>query len=380
MNNITVLTYILTALAVVIVTYWGIKSKKSSIMLNLFRVFTLVGVIASITMGVSAKELRDEQEHFSNLLSGIVTKHEIAFGEKFIPEVNTDELIITNYKEKSYDEVGVYNLNVFMTAKEKYEYIVTYEITVKDTIAPIISGLEQEYTITEGDSFAFENLGGIVTENTKEIVPLVFEGDFDSNTPGTYAITASATDASKNRSEYVFSVIVKNKPVIIEQQSSRSVSATSNYQSASNSQSSGLGYYESMLQEVLNKLPEPITRGLAGISIVNGTVGGYAGMTYINSMTVEIANGFSDSTFRGTVAHELGHIYHLRTGLDLTQEWIDIYNAEWANTNHYGASNAREAFACTISVMFQQSNYHYRSASEVPMSVEYIQRHLNSGY
>lgn len=136
---------------------------------------------------------------------------------------------------------------------------------------------------------------------------------------------------------------------------------------------------EGWMWQLINSYPEPARRGLKGARIVDSLGGNYAGMTYTADMRIEIANWIKDNTFRGTVAHEIGHIYHLRTGLDQTQEWIDIYNAEWAGKGYYGSNNPMEAFADTFKSIYEPGSWGARPTSQIPRSVSFMKKHLNSG-
>lgn len=131
--------------------------------------------------------------------------------------------------------------------------------------------------------------------------------------------------------------------------------------------------------DLIYSYPEPARRGLQGATIVSSLGGNYAGMTYVSEMRFEVANWIKDNTFRGTVAHELGHIYHIRTGADETAEWQEIYRAEWASSGHYGGNNAKEAFAETFKSMYEPGSYNARSTSSIPRSVQFMRNLIASG-
>lgn len=137
---------------------------------------------------------------------------------------------------------------------------------------------------------------------------------------------------------------------------------------------------EDWMWDLIWSHPEPIRRGLKGASLVDSLGGNYAGFTYPETMTISIANWIKDSTFRATVSHELGHIYHVRTGLNRTPEWQRIYREEWAGRGHYGSSNDMEAFAETVKAIYAPGSYNAVPQSQIPQSVAYIKKFVDLGH
>lgn len=85
-------------------------------------------------------------------------------------------------------------------------------ITVIDKSAPKIKILKKATTITEGDEFNIDKCFQVEDNVTKEPDIQIENGGFDSNKPGSYKITVTATDEAGNVTSATFKVTVDKKP------------------------------------------------------------------------------------------------------------------------------------------------------------------------
>lgn len=80
-----------------------------------------------------------------------------------------------------------------------------------DTEPPVITGV-QDQTVSVGDSISYKK-GVTVTDNLDQNVQLeVDTSQVDLNTPGTYTVTYTATDASGNKAAATAKITVEEKP------------------------------------------------------------------------------------------------------------------------------------------------------------------------
>ena len=85
-------------------------------------------------------------------------------------------------------------------------------VTVIDKSAPKIKILKKATTITEGDEFNIDKCFQVEDNVTKEPDIQIENGGFDSNKPGSYKITVTATDEAGNVTSATFKVTVDKEP------------------------------------------------------------------------------------------------------------------------------------------------------------------------
>ncbi len=157
-------------------------------------------------------------------ISGATNKT-IKIGTSFDPKAgvtandNVDGDITKNIKIKgsvNTKKAGNYTLTYTVSDKAKNTTTVKRTITVKDHIAPVISGV-QDTKILVGDEFdvlkgitAFDNNDGNITSSIK------VEGSVNTNKAGTYKVTYSVADTAGNIAKAIrkITVIDNVKPVI----------------------------------------------------------------------------------------------------------------------------------------------------------------------
>ena len=383
-----VIALTLGMLAALGIGFGSIKRKNKKLKITVSVLFTIL-LVANI---IQIQKVQAEVEHmkfieqkekfYSTYFENLETKLEVEHGEEV--EFDVGELEVVNEVEVDTKELGTHEVELELKDEDDYELVKEYTVIVKDTKAPVISG-HKNHTIIEGDSVDYKKGVKAVDEVDGE-VKVKFSGDVDTNKPGTYEVKITAEDKSGNKATEKLTVTVKAKPKPKPQPKpqapSNTGSGSSNTGSSQSSQPkpSNSGYRrEAWMWQLINSYPEPARRGLKGATIVDSLGGNYAGMTYSSSMTIKVANWIKDNTFRGSVAHEIGHIYHLRTGADQTAEWREIYQAEWAGKGHYGSNNVMEAFAETFKTMHEPGSWNARPASQIPRSIQYMRNLINSG-
>lgn len=82
-----------------------------------------------------------------------------------------------------------------------------------DTTAPVLEGIE-DYEVGEGDEVDYKE-PVTVSDNFDEEVEILFEGEVDFDTPGTYVIRVSAKDSSNNSIEDEITITVEEKVVYV---------------------------------------------------------------------------------------------------------------------------------------------------------------------
>lgn len=138
-----------------------------------------------------------------------------------------NNLVLTNVNEEN------------TTTKMQNDVVNTYKLKVNvfDDVKPIIETSQGEDTITEGDDFDEEAYFTSAMDNVDGELTHVTSSDVDSETPGTYTITYSATDSAGNVGSASVSITVEEKeePVQVATPSSRYANAGSNSVSVSGS-------------------------------------------------------------------------------------------------------------------------------------------------
>lgn len=122
--------------------------------------------------------------------------------EEFVKEITDETDCIVEYvQEPAWEETGIQTVSLTVTDEggNCIQKDAVLEI-MADTAPPVISGVK-EITITEGDSFSYEE-GVTVKDNCDEHVPLaVDDSSADTDVPGDYEIIYSAEDEAGNRAE-----------------------------------------------------------------------------------------------------------------------------------------------------------------------------------
>lgn len=112
------------------------------------------------------------------------------------------------------DKVGVKKIILNVEDFFKRNKTVSYEVEIKDTIAPKIE-YEKELSTTEGEEIDLLKDVKATDNYDKEVVVKV-EGKYDFNKPGEYKLQYVAKDSSKNETKEDFVVTVKKKVVVVE--------------------------------------------------------------------------------------------------------------------------------------------------------------------
>jgi len=113
----------------------------------------------------------------------------------FIYSINTGKMITENSIIDT-TKLGKQSISIDINYNEKIHNY-SFEIEVIDTIMPTIEAKE-EISIYVGNSINLLD-GVIVTDNSKENIIPIIEGDYDFNVAGIYNLNYVATDSSNNK-------------------------------------------------------------------------------------------------------------------------------------------------------------------------------------
>jgi len=120
---------------------------------------------------------------------------------------------------------------------EEKEY--TYKVNVIDTTAPVIT-YKEKVTITEGNKVdLLKNVS--VKDNSGEKIKATVEGKYDTNKAGTYKLQYVAKDSSGNETKKDFSLVVKEKPVVVEKKVENNTQNNNNNNNTNNNSTSNTG-------------------------------------------------------------------------------------------------------------------------------------------
>lgn len=106
------------------------------------------------------------------------------------------------------------------------DVVTTYKlkVNVTDTVKPVITLVQDEDTITEGDDFDADAYIESAIDDVDGEIAYVTESDVDANEPGTYTVTYSAKDKAGNESTASVSITVEEKEEPVVEQNAYSYS------------------------------------------------------------------------------------------------------------------------------------------------------------
>ncbi len=136
-----------------------------------------------------------------------------------------EEKVDTSVLGETLVTIKVKDLN-----NEEKEY--SYKVNVVDTTAPVIT-YKEKLTVTEGNKIdLLKNVS--VKDNSGEKIKASVEGKYDTNKVGTYKLQYVAKDSSGNETKKDFSLVVKEKPVVVEKKEDNTQNNNTNTNSTSN--------------------------------------------------------------------------------------------------------------------------------------------------
>ena len=220
--------------------------------------------------------------------------------------ISEDDIIDTT-------KLGKQNITIEIDYNEKvYNY--DFEIEVIDTTIPTIEA-NSELSIFVGNSIDLLN-GVTVTDNSKESIVPIVEGNYDFNVAGTYNLVYSATDASGNKGTKDF--VLK----VVEDPNNRVITTSKGYTLKI---SNGLATINGIV--IANKsyaLPSNYGNGLT-----NETVNAFNSM--ITSAALEDINLYQVSGYRSY--YDQQYIYNNYVKRDGQAE-ADRYSARAGHSEH----------------------------------------------
>ena len=195
-----------------------------------------VCALALLSAGCSKEELVLKQDSYTiEYGENVSFKVEDYFtNDKKVLENVKLESEIENEKDKTYPDIGEYTLSFIRDNDQEDKKEV--KIIVKDTTAPKIEGLAEEYKVEEGQTITEDMFRENVTD-LDEVTITVDSANVDYEKAGTYTAQVKAKDVSGNESTKEITVIVPEKePEEVEEPQQEETSSSSNQ--SSNSQQS----------------------------------------------------------------------------------------------------------------------------------------------
>lgn len=118
-------------------------------------------------------------------------------------------------KTKKIDTSKLGKEKITLTLKDYFHRTkkITYTLEVIDQESPVIH-YNADLKVEEGNNIDLLN-GVTVTDNSNEEITANVEGEYDTNTPGTYELYYVAKDSSGNEAKEKFQLEVTKKPVIV---------------------------------------------------------------------------------------------------------------------------------------------------------------------
>lgn len=118
-------------------------------------------------------------------------------------EIITNEDGSTSEKDKGYAKVG--NYEIILTYKKESK---TVKVKVKDTVAPELIAPERVEIIQGTDLSAYDFKSLMLATDLAQLSDYTIDTVVDTNVPGEYSAKVSIEDASKNKIEKEFKIIV----------------------------------------------------------------------------------------------------------------------------------------------------------------------------
>ena len=144
-----------------------------------------------------------DQRHAIGLPSG---DYQYEISEVGKPALNPDDTL-------SFNQLGPFALELHYMYLDT-DFFSPYSITVKDTVAPELSGIKN-YSITAGESLDYTSSVAAFDGFEGTLIP-IFTGPVDLGNPGEYIVSVSAADQSGNTSTQSLTITVNAKPAVAE--------------------------------------------------------------------------------------------------------------------------------------------------------------------
>ena len=188
------------------------RSKKKSnmkIFMIVLVVLLIVGVIGYFAYNRYMKEIEKNKLHVylvDNLKVEVNT--EVLLGS-FIKNIENGAL--TN-GDNGVDtsKIGKQKLELLLKNKDEEEEKYSFEIEVVDTQKPVIEAKKERTSYVSNKIDLLE--GVVVTDNSKEEIKPVVNGEYDINKAGKYDLKYEAVDSSGNKEEYAFTLSIVDDP------------------------------------------------------------------------------------------------------------------------------------------------------------------------
>ena len=205
--------------------------KKRFLALLLLVLLAAAGILLRRDMIAEEETVHAELDSYSLNLPSVFeySKDTIDQHDYLSSQIDTlsHEINVSGLEEDTLQDLGTRNVAVTLSTEDKYKR--QYQKTlrgvycVSDTQHPVITLNDSEISITEGNELDLEECVGDVSDPvdgplaySEEKLPGTywFEGEADTDTPGSYEIQVIAKDLNGNETRESISVEVKKKPVI----------------------------------------------------------------------------------------------------------------------------------------------------------------------
>lgn len=288
---------------------------KKKIIISIILLLIISLIIGTIIF-INSKQLSVKIENNPKVLINTET-----YNIDYIKDIKNGTLVT---KKNKIDTSKLGKQKITITIKDYFknnkEY--KYEITIYDDIAPVIS-FEKELTTEEGKEIdLYKNVSA--TDNSKEIIAVKVEGDYDFDKVGTYNLKYIAKDSSNNIKEEPFVLNVTAKKTNISSTPKTDTTFTTS-KGFTGKIVNGITYIDGVL--IVNKTyPLPSTYGSGLTKTTQDAFDKMAAAATLEGLNIYLSSGFRSYSTQNRIYNN----YVKRDG----KEKADTYSARPGHSEH----------------------------------------------
>lgn len=288
---------------------------KKKIIISIILLLIISLIIGTIIF-INSKKLSVKIENNPKVLINTET-----YNIDYIKDIKNGTLVT---KKNKIDTSKLGKQKITITIKDYFknnkEY--KYEITIYDDIAPVIS-FEKELTTEEGKEIdLYKNVSA--TDNSKEIIAVKVEGDYDFDKVGTYNLKYIAKDSSNNIKEEQFVLNVTAKKTNISSTPKTDTTFTTS-KGFTGKIVNGITYIDGVL--IVNKTyPLPSTYGSGLTKTTQDAFDKMAAAATLEGLNIYLSSGFRSYSTQNRIYNN----YVKRDG----KEKADTYSARPGHSEH----------------------------------------------
>lgn len=186
------------------------KNKRKIIICTIIIIITLTSISTIILLSKPNNKTKEEPKK-KEIIVTLIPNLNVEINSEvnllsFIENIKNGKLLT---KDTIIDTstLGNHNLELLIKNENNEEEVYPFQIQVIDTTKPIIEGTKELTTYVGKSINLLENI--IVTDNSKETIPVEITGTYDFNTIGEYNLNYVAKDSSGNEtiSNFILKVI-----------------------------------------------------------------------------------------------------------------------------------------------------------------------------